>query len=83
MSKNDNRNCQEERLTYSNTQFSKFLLSPHHASQGTIFKAVKNHGASQVPLVVKKPPVNTGDIRDVGSIPVKGRSHGVGHGNPL
>ena len=31
-------------------------------------------GASQVMLVVKNPPVNAGDIRDVGSIPGLGRS---------
>ena len=35
-------------------------------------------GASQVMLVVKNPPVNTGDIRDVGSIPGLGRSLEVG-----
>ena len=35
-------------------------------------------GASQVMLVVKNPPVNTGDIRDVGSIPELGRSLEVG-----
>ena len=29
-------------------------------------------------LVVKNPPVNTGDIRDVGSIPELGRSLEVG-----
>ena len=34
-------------------------------------------------LVVKILPANTGDIRDVGSIPGSGRSHGGGHGNPL
>ena len=39
--------------------------------------------ASQEELVVKNPPANTGDRRDVGSIPVWGRSPGVGHGNPL
>ena len=40
-------------------------------------------GASQVMLVVKNPPVNAGDIRDVGSIPGLGRSPGGGNGNPL
>ena len=40
-------------------------------------------GASQVVLVVKNPPVNAGDVRDVGSIPGLGRSPGGGHGNPL
>ena len=39
--------------------------------------------ASQVALVVKNPPPNAGDIRDVGSIPGLGRSPGGGHGNPL
>ena len=33
--------------------------------------------------VVKNLPANTGDIRDVGSIPGSGRSPGGGHGNPL
>ena len=34
-------------------------------------------------LVVKHPPANAGDIRDIGSNPVSGRSLGGGHGNPL
>jgi len=33
--------------------------------------------------VVKNPPENAGDIRDLGSIPGLGRSPGGGHGNPL
>ena len=33
--------------------------------------------------MVKNPPANAGDIRDVGSIPGWGRSPGGGHGNPL
>ena len=39
--------------------------------------------AFQVALVVKNPPANEGDVRDVGSIPGSGRSPGGGHGNPL
>ena len=39
--------------------------------------------ASQVALVVKNPPVNAGDVRDVGSIPELGRSPGGGKGTPL
>ena len=35
-----------------------------------------------VVLVVKNPPPNAGDIRDVCSVPGSGRSGG-GHGNPL
>ena len=34
-------------------------------------------------LVVKNPPANAGNIRDVGSIPGLGRSPGGGHGYPL
>ena len=33
--------------------------------------------------MVKNPPANTGDIRDVGLIPGSGRSLDGGHGNPL
>ena len=39
--------------------------------------------ASRVVLMVKNPPANTGDIRDMGSIPGSGGSPGGGHGNPL
>ena len=39
--------------------------------------------ASQVALVVKNPSANTRDMRDMGSIPGSGGSHGEGHGNPL
>ena len=39
--------------------------------------------ASQVVLVVKNPPANSGDTRDVGLIPGSGRSPGGGIGNPL
>ena len=34
-------------------------------------------------LVVKKPPANAGEVREVGSIPQSGRSAEGGHGNPL
>ena len=33
--------------------------------------------------MLKNPPANSGDVRDVGSIPGSGRSPGGGHGNPL
>ena len=38
---------------------------------------------SQVVLVVKNLPANSGDVRDTGSFPGSGRSPGEGHGNPL
>ena len=39
--------------------------------------------AFQVALVVKNPPANAGDVRDVGSIPESGRSPRGGNGNSL
>jgi len=33
--------------------------------------------------VVKNPPANAGDLRDMGLIPGSGRSPKGGHGNPL
>ena len=39
--------------------------------------------ASQVVLVIKNPPTNARDMRDLGSIPGMGRSPGEGNGNPL
>ena len=40
-------------------------------------------GSSQVALVVKNPPVNAGDMRDIGLIPGSGRLPGGGYCNPL
>ena len=40
-------------------------------------------GAFQVALMVKNPPANAGDVRDVGSIPRSGRSPGGEYSNPL
>ena len=36
-----------------------------------------------MPLLVKNPPANVGDVRNTGLIPGSGRSPGGGHGNPL
>ena len=33
--------------------------------------------------MVKNPPANAGDMKDMGLIPGSGRSTGGGHGNPL
>ena len=43
----------------------------------------KESEASQIILVVKNLPADTGDIRDVSSIYGLGRSPGIGSGNPL
>ena len=40
-------------------------------------------GASQVALVVKNPPANAGDMRDVDSIPGLESSPGTGHSSSL
>ena len=40
-------------------------------------------GLPQVALVVKNPPANAGDARDLGLMPGSGRSHGEGNGNPF
>ena len=42
-----------------------------------------NLWASQVAQVVKNPPINAGDIRDMGLIPGLRRYPEGGHGNPL
>ena len=34
-------------------------------------------------LVVKNPPANAGDAKDMGSVPGSGRSPAEGNGNPL
>ena len=42
-----------------------------------------SYRASQVVLMVKTPPANAGDSRDLGSIPGSETFPGGGHGNPL
>ena len=45
--------------------------------------AILTGRTSQVVLVVKNPPANAEDIRDVGSTPGLERFPRVGNGNPL
>ena len=70
------------------------FLRPHGLEVCQLFLSLEAHGflyrcwlsllrASQVALVVKHPPANAGNWRDVGSIPGSGRYPGGGHGNPL
>ena len=49
----------------------------------TLMSIFSSHGASQVALVVKNPPPNAGDIRDVGSMPGSRKSPREGNGTPL
>ena len=55
---------------------------PHDLQPGD-YAYWKGSGVSQVALVVKNPPANAGDLRDVGLIPRSGRSPGEGHGNSV
>ena len=56
---------------------------PQEAQSSSLGYKKEPYWASQVALVVKNPPANTGDVGDMGSIPGSGRSPGGGHGNPL
>ena len=57
--------------------FSPFQENGVQRSSGGIARV------SQVALILKKPPANAGDVRDVDSMLGLGRSSGGGHGNPL
>ena len=49
-----------------------------------LFKHIQGlPGAFPGGAVVKNPPANAGEVRDVGPIPGSGKSPGEGHGNPL
>ena len=48
-----------------------------------IWLPLRRDGTSQVLIMVKSPPANSGDLRDEGSIPGSGRSPGGRHGNPF
>ena len=67
------------------TEMSKQWFYSHKANIKYIDFVVSLHidWASQVPLVIKNPPANAGDLRDLGSIPGLGRSPGEGSGNTL
>ena len=48
-----------------------------------LFAPISQARASWVTLVLKNPPANAGNTRDVGSIPGSGRSPGEGNDNPI
>ena len=63
---------------------SKGIIIPFPEMYMFIYRnAIIIYRASQLALVVKSPPANTGDIRDTSLIPGLGRSPGVENGNPL
>ena len=63
-------------MEFSFMFFSLLLFVP-------LVSCLGNHRVSMVALVVKNPPANAGDVRDMGSIPGSGRSSGGRHGSPL
>ena len=74
----------EQALGDGDGQGSLMCCSPWGHKELDMTEWLNNHlRASQVVLVVKSPPANEGDMRDVGSVPGFGRSSRGGHGNPL
>ena len=61
------------------------LFANHISEKGFVSRIYKEPLGTYilVVLVVKNPPANAGDIRDVGSVPGLGRYAGGGNGNPL
>ena len=57
------------------------LVQAHWVHSLSNCVGIIHHGASQVALAVKNPPVNAGDIRDAGSIPGPERSPAAGNDN--
>ena len=61
--------------------------SAHHWLPGPVSLAIARRNLllilSQVVLVVKNPPANAGDVRDLGPIPGSGRPPGGRHGSAL
>ena len=58
--------------------FKQYFRSSVEGCGDSLSKRISR--ASQVALVVKKPPANAGEVGDTGSIPGWGRSPGGGHG---
>ena len=75
-------NCFQE-LEVGQAQYSRVLGNYSFCSFCFFFLLYLILGASQVALVVKNPPANTGDTRDAVLKPGLRRSPGRGDGNPL
>ena len=61
------------------------MTSVYKTSMGgaDVIKEAWVEWASQLVLVIKNPPANIRDIRDMGSTPGSRKSPGGGHGNPF
>ena len=57
--------------------------SPAESSGKSLVYRVHSETSCQVALVVKNPPANAGEVRDLGSIPGLGRSAGGRNGKPF
>ena len=53
------------------------------SDESPLYDLIVVHWASQGVLVVKNPPANAGDVRELGSVPGSGRSPGERHDNLL
>ena len=74
---------QDQTVTISISRIWALFLKSLMINLSSHFWAVSGTGqAFQMVLVIKKPPANTGDIRNWGSIPGSGRSPAGGHSNP-
>ena len=60
--------------------YSKTHCLTHHTTFKTTYELNR---ASKMALVVKNPPANAGDVRDMGSVPGLGRSPRRRNGNSL
>ena len=59
-----------------------YIENPKDATE-KLLVLINEYRASQLSLMIKNLPANTGDIKDGGSIPQSGRFPAGGHGNPL
>ena len=62
---------------------SMLFSGVHLSDESPLYDLIVIHWASQGVLVVKNPPANAGDVRELGSIPGLGRSPGGGRDNLL
>ena len=78
-------------LSFPNTHSLSLSLTHTHTHSLSLSISLSNqlavcteiHRSSQTVLLVKNPPANAGDARDVSSIPGLGRSPGEENGNPF
>ena len=70
-------------LGYSLGSFIFYFLLSGRFVGSYLTLVIRGLQPSQVALVVRSPPANAGDVRDIALIPGLGRPRGGGHGNPL